>query len=166
MCAARDLPTDLPMLMTVLLALHVVAATNWIGGMFFAYVILRPSMAGIEPASERPKLWRRVFERFFLFVSLSVVTLFVTGYAILFLHYDGFAGAGSHIHIMNAIGLVMFAAYGHLRFAAWPKFRKAVDAEDFETAGQRLNLIRRIVAFNLGLGWVTIITAVTGPYWA
>lgn len=153
------------MLMTVLLALHVVAATIWIGGMFFAYVVLRPSVAGIEPASERPKLWRRVFDRFFLFVSISVVTLLVTGYAIIFVHYGGFAGTGGHIHIMNALGLIMFAAYGHLRFAAWPKFRNAVDDEDFETAGRRLDLIRKIVAMNLGLGWVTIIVAVTGPHW-
>lgn len=153
------------MTMTILLALHIVAATIWVGGMFFAYVILRPSMGGIEPASERPKLWRRVFERFFLFVSISVLTLLITGYAMLFLHFGGFAAAGLYIHIMNAVGLVMFAAYGHLRFAAWPKFRNAVDAGDFEDAGRRLATIRKVVAINLGLGWVTVITAATGPYW-
>jgi len=153
------------MLMTILLALHIVAATIWVGGMFFAYVILRPSIGGIEPASERPKLWRRVFERFFLFVSISVVTLLATGYAMLFLHFGGFAGAGVHIHLMNALGLVMIAAYGHLRFAAWPKFRRAVDDGAFEEAGKRLTTIRYIVATNLGLGWVVIITAATGPHW-
>ena len=153
------------MLMTVLLALHVVAATVWVGGMFFAYVILRPSVGGIEPATERPKLWRRVFDRFFLYVSISVVTLFATGYGIIFLVYGGFAGLGFHIHLMNLTGLIMFAAYGHLRFAAWPKFRNAVDDGDFETAGKRLNLMRYIIAVNLGLGWITILTAITGPYW-
>lgn len=153
------------MLMTILLALHIVAATVWVGGMFFAYVILRPSMGGIEPPPERPKLWRRVFERFFVYVSISVITLLATGYIMMFHVFGGFAGAGSHIHVMHLTGWVMFLAYGHLRFAAWPKFRNAVDAGEFEEAGKRLGLIRKVVAFNLGLGWITIIAGATGPYW-
>ncbi|MDF1793302.1 MAG: CopD family protein [Thalassobaculaceae bacterium] len=153
------------MTMTVLLALHIVAATIWVGGMFFAYVILRPAIGGIEPASERPKLWRRVFQRFFLFVSIAVITLIATGYAMLVHVFGGFAGAGIYIHIMHGVGLIMFLAYGHLRFAAWPKFRNAVDAGDFAEAGQRLGLIRKIVAVNLGLGWIAIIAGATGPYW-
>jgi uncharacterized membrane protein len=153
------------MLMTILLALHIVAAVIWVGGMFFAYVILRPSIAGIEPAPERPRLWRRVFERFFLFVSISVVTLLLTGYAMIFGYFGGFAGVHVSVHIMHLLGLVMFAAYGHLRFAAWPKFRRAVDGEDFEEAGKRLNTIRTIVAVNLGLGWLTVIAGSTGRYW-
>lgn len=153
------------MTMTVLLALHIVAATIWVGGMFFAYVVLRPAVGGIEPAPERPRLWRRVFHRFFLFVSGSVLVLLATGYAMLFLVFGGFAGAGVYIHIMHGIGLIMFLAYGHLRLAVWPKFRDAVDAGDFEQAGGRLNLIRKIVHVNLGLGMVTIIVAATGPYW-
>jgi uncharacterized membrane protein len=153
------------MAMTLLLAVHIVAAVIWVGGMFFAYVVLRPSIAGIEPAPERPRLWRRVFERFFLFVTISVIALLVTGYGMLFHVFGGFAGAGMYIHIMHLTGWVMALAYGHLRFAAWPKFRNSVDAEDFEEAGQRLGTIRRIVAFNLGLGWITVIVGATGPYW-
>ncbi|MEQ8586246.1 MAG: CopD family protein [Thalassobaculaceae bacterium] len=153
------------MTMTVLLALHIVAATIWVGGMFFAYVVLRPAVAGIEPPPERVKLWRRVFDRFFTYVSLSVLALLASGYGMLFIGFGGFAGAGAYIHIMHLTGLVMFLAYGHLRFAAWPKFRKAVDADDFEQAGRRLGLIRKIVAVNLALGWITVIVGSTGRYW-
>ncbi|WPZ32822.1 CopD family protein [Thalassobaculum sp. OXR-137] len=153
------------MTMTVLLALHIVAATVWVGGMFFAYVVLRPAVGGIEPAPERPRLWRRVFDRFFLFVSISVLTLLATGYAMLFVVLGGFANAGIHIHIMNGVGLLMMLMYGHLRFAVWPKFRNAVDAGDFEQAGTRLVLIRKIVHVNLGLGMITMIVAATGRYW-
>lgn len=153
------------MTMTVLLALHIVAATIWVGGMFFAYVVLRPAVGGIEPAPERPRLWRRVFHRFFLFVSGSVLVLLASGYAMLFLVFGGFAGAGVYIHVMHGIGWIMFLAYGHLRFAVWPKFRDAVDAGDFEQAGARLNLIRKIVHVNLALGMITIIVGATGPYW-
>lgn len=153
------------MTMTVLLALHIVAATIWVGGMFFAYVVLRPAVGGIEPPPERARLWRRVFERFFLYVSLSVLALIATGYGMIFLVFGGFAGVDPYVHIMHAVGLIMFLAYGHLRFAAWPKFRNAVDSDDFEQAGRRLGLIRKIVAVNLGLGWVTVIVGATGRYW-
>ena len=153
------------MTMTVLLALHIVAATIWVGGMFFAYAVLRPAVGGIEPATERARLWRRVFHRFFLLVTLSVLVLLATGYGMLFLVFGGFAGAGVYIHIMHAIGWIMFLAYGHLRFAAWPKFRNAVDAGDFDQAGKRLALIRKIVLVNLVLGMITVVIAGTGPYW-
>ena len=81
------------------------------------------------------------------------------------MEFGGFAGAGIHIHIMNLTGFVMMGLFGHLYFAEWLKFRRAVDAEDFPTAGARLNRIRVIVATNLGLGWVTIIVGATGRYW-
>ena len=35
------------MLHSVLVALHVLAAIIWVGGMFFAYVMVRPAMAGL-----------------------------------------------------------------------------------------------------------------------
>lgn len=153
------------MLMTVLLTLHVIAAIIWVGGMFFAYVILRPSIGEIEPPAERPRLWRRVFERFFREVSISVVVLLATGYAMVFFVFGGFSGVGIHVHVMNATGLLMFLIYGHLRFGVWPKFRNAVDADDFATAGAKLDSIRRIVAINLGLGLVTVVAGATGRYW-
>ena len=77
----------------------------------------------------------------------------------------GFAYAGIHIHIMNLTGFLMMGLFGHLYFAEWSKFRRAVDGEDFPAAGQRLNRIRMIVATNLGLGWITIIVGATGRYW-
>ena len=30
-------------------ALHVLAAVVWVGGMFFAYLVLRPAVGGIAP---------------------------------------------------------------------------------------------------------------------
>ena len=46
--------------MAVLLALHVLAAVIWVGGMFFAYMVLRPSAGPLESASRhRPRLLLR-----------------------------------------------------------------------------------------------------------
>jgi len=149
----------------LLIALHTLAAVIWIGGMFFAYVVLRPSIGGIEPAPERPRLWRRVFARFFPWVSASVLVLIVTGYALVFGQFGGMASVGLHIHVMQGLGWIMFLLYGHLYFASWSRFRRAVDAGDMPAAAPALAGIRRIVAINLALGLIVAAVGASGRYW-
>ena len=155
----------MPYTMIIALAIHIVSAVIWVGGMFFAYTCLRPSMGTLEHAPDRLRLWRSVFARFFRYVTMDIVLLIASGYWMIFMEFGGFAGAGVHIHIMNLTGFLMMGLFGHLYFAEWLKFRRAVDAQDFPTAGARLNRIRMIVAINLGLGWITIIVGTTGRYW-
>ena len=45
-------------------AVHVLAAVIWVGGMFFAVLVLRPSAGALKP-SDRLPLWGRVFGKFF-----------------------------------------------------------------------------------------------------
>lgn len=149
----------------VLIALHALAAVIWVGGMFFAYIVLRPSIGGIDPAPERPRLWRRVFARFFPWVSAAVVVLVVTGYALVFGHFGGMAAVGLHVHVMQGLGWVMFLLYGHLYFVSWRRFRTAVDAGDLQAAAPALAGIRRIVAINLAFGLVVAAIGASGRYW-
>lgn len=149
----------------ILLALHALSAVVWVGGMFFAYVVLRPSIAGIEPAPERARLWSRVFARFFPWVWVAVFTLPTTGYALIFGLHGGMAGVGPHVHLMQGLGWVMFLLFGHLYFASWRRFRAAVDTGDLQAAGPALAGVRRIVAINLILGLIVVTIAATGRYW-
>ncbi|MEJ1958254.1 MAG: hypothetical protein WDM70_01360 [Nitrosomonadales bacterium] len=41
--------------------LHLLAVILWVGGMFFAYVVLRPSAVEILQSPERLRLWDKVF---------------------------------------------------------------------------------------------------------
>ncbi len=152
-------------MIALLIALHALAAIVWVGGMFFAYVVLRPSIAGIEPAAERPRLWRRTFARFFPWVSVAVLVLIVSGYALVFGHFGGMAGVGLHVHVMQGLGWIMFLLYGHLYFAAWGRFHRAVDAGDLAAAAPALAGIRRVVAINLGLGLAVVAIGASGRYW-
>ena len=149
--------------MSVLVALHALAAAVWVGGMFFAYIVLRPSVGPLQPP-ERLALWRRVFGRFFPWVWASVIVLFATGFAALFGHFGGFAGAGIYIHIMLAIGLVMTALFVYLYYLPWRLFRQAVDSGAPTEAVPQLNRIRHIVAVNLVLGLVTVAIGAGGRY--
>ncbi len=146
------------------LAFHILAAVIWVGGMFFAYVMLRPSARALEPALRLP-LWHRVFSRFFPWVWASIFALLASGYGMIFLGFGGFAGIGPHVHAMQATGIVMMLVFLHLFFAPWRRFRRAVAAGDFLGAGRNLEQIRLLVAINLVLGLVTVIVGASGRYW-
>lgn len=149
--------------MGFLIALHVLAAVVWVGGMFFAYLVLRPSVSSISLA-ERLPLWSRVFGRFFLFVWLAIITLLVTGYWMLFNVYGGFAGAPVYIHIMHGLGWLMFLMFAHLFFAPWRRLRAALEAGTLDDASRYLNKIRIFVAANLFLGLFVVAIAAGGRY--
>ena len=86
------------------LTLHILGAVVWVGGMFFAYMVLRPAAGALEPP-RRLALWRGVFERFFPWVWASMLALLLSGYGMVFLALGGFGAVGVHVHLMNGIGL-------------------------------------------------------------
>jgi len=152
------------LLIAVLIALHVLAVAVWVGGMFFAYVVLRPS-AGPLAAEARLQLWQRVFRRFFPWVWASIAVLLASGYGMMFLVFGGFAGAVLYIQLMQGIGILMMLLFLHLYFGPWRRFSAAVEGGHFPEAAKRLAQIRRIVGINLALGLLTIVVGASGRFW-
>jgi uncharacterized membrane protein len=148
----------------VLLAIHIISAVIWVGGMVFAHFVLRPAALALEPPLRLP-LFRRVFERFFPAVWAIVVLLLATGFGMVYSVFGGFAGSPVYVQIMLGLGIVMMLAFGHLFFGPWRRMRQALDRADFAGAGAALNQIRVIVVFNLYLGLIVIVVAATGRYW-
>lgn len=140
--------------------LHTISAVVWVGGMFFAYVVLRPATGPLDPAV-RLALWRRVFNEFFAWVFAAVILLLVTGFA---LFLGGYA-AGPHVHVMMAIGIIMVLIFLHLYFAPWKRFRAALDIGDNAVAAAQLNQIRFLVLVNLILGLINVAIGGSGRYW-
>ena len=151
--------------MTMLVVLHVLAAVVWVGGMFFAYMVLRPAAGPLEPAL-RLALWRRVFSGFFPWVWASIAVLLASGYAMLFIHFGGFARAGLHIHLMQTTGILMMLLFAHLFFAPRRRFSRAVETGALAEAAAALNQIRRSVAINLVLGLLTVTVGASGRFWS
>src|SRR5690606_41416349 len=67
--------------------LHILGFTIWIGGMFFAYMALRPVVADQLEGPPRLSLWAGVFGKFFPWVWLSIALV-----------------PGSGLHMMALIG--------------------------------------------------------------
>ena len=153
------------MLATALaLTLHVLGAVVWVGGMFAAYVCLRPAAGKLE-APQRLGLWRRFFTKFFPWVWVSVVLLLLSGYWMLLTSFGGFAGAPFYINLMQVLGLIMVVLFVWLFHGPWLKFKRAVDAENWPLAGAQLNRIRVIIMVNLPLGLIVVVIGGTGRYW-
>jgi uncharacterized membrane protein len=133
-------------MLSLLLALHVVAAVAWVGGIFFAFMALRPAAMALEPPL-RVALWQRAFTRFFPWVWVFVLTLLVTGHALM-----GFGLRGTHVLLMMAGGWIMALLYVYLYFGPYQRLSAAVAAQDVPAAAAALGAARPIMAINLLLG--------------
>lgn len=148
--------------MGLALAVHTLFAAIWVGGMFFAYVCLRPTLAGVD-ARTRTTLWAQVLHRFFWYVFLSSGLLLGTG-----LHMirglGGMAAVGLHVHLMLGLGLLMMLLALHVWFAPLTRLKRAVLAGDVAEAGRRLGQVRVFVGINLVIGLAVIAIASGGRY--
>ncbi len=138
-----------------LLALHVLGAVVWVGGMAFALLVLRPSLA-VLPGETRLALHAEVFRRFFRIVAHVVPTMIVTGYAMLFLGYGGFSRAAWPVHAMNGLGLVMSVVFVAILAGPWRAMRQATAGRDSVLAMAAVARIRRLIWLNLALGVLTV----------
>ena len=148
----------------VLTALHALSAVVWVGGMVFAFMVLRPTVDTLDVPTKMTVL-AGIFRRFFIWVWHAVVILPATGYALMFTTFGGFAGSAPYIHIMQGISWIMTALFLFLFFGPYPPFRKAVVAADWPQAAVHLPLIRRLIAVNLVLGIITVALGAGGRYW-
>jgi len=149
------------MLYATLLCLHLLAATLWVGGMAVMHFAVRPAAVQTLQPPMRLPFMAAALGRFFTGVNVSVLVLLLTGLAMV-LDSGGFAAAHWSVHAMFAIGLVMMAVYGHIRFAAFPRLRQAVATHQWPVAAAQLNAIRQRVALNLALGILVFVLAIVG----
>ncbi|MFK7893263.1 MAG: CopD family protein [Granulosicoccus sp.] len=143
--------------------LHGLAATVWVGGMFFAYLVLRPSLAALE-TDARFLLWVAIFSRFFFWVWISVLLLLLSGYWLVFRSFGGFSTSPLYVHIMHLAGLFMFSLFAFLFVRPWSALKQCVQEKQWMSAGHALNVIRRIVLINLITGLVLISIVYAGRH--
>lgn len=144
------------------LPLHLLAAALWVGGMFFAYLALRPA-AGALPPAERFPLWGRTFQKFFPWVWGFILVLPITGYTMAL--QRGFDQLGMHVHLMQGLGWLMIGLFLHAYFAPYRRLTACIAQQDWAAAAQQLARLRRLVGINLVLGLLTIILGASGRYW-
>ncbi len=138
--------------------LHILGFTIWVGGMFFAYMALRPMAATRLEPPQRLSLWEGVFGKFFPWVWLCVATILASGLYMM-------AQLGKppmYVSAMFGLGIVMILLFAHVFFAPFKRLKRAVAAQDWQAGGAALGQIRMLVGINLSLGLVTIVVGTLG----
>src|SRR5690606_29492150 len=143
--------------------LHVLAALAWVGGMFFAWTILRPAAVTALQAPERLTLWVAVFKRFFVWVWVAVLILPISGMGMIHLSFKSMENLPRYVQIMMGLFLAMLALFLRVRLLGLPALQRAVEARDWPAGGTALGRIRRLVGINLLIGVIVIALAAARP---
>jgi len=144
------------------LALHLLAAVVWVGGMFFAYLCLRPVAAAQLQPGARFALWAGVFERFFPWVWAAVLVLPASGYYLAASMYGDYREALPYVWVMTGVGVAMILIFLYVWFVPYRGLRSAVAAHDMPAAGAALARIRRLIGINTVLGVAVVVIAGSG----
>ncbi len=144
----------------IFLFLHLAGVALWVGGMFFAWMCLRPVAAvQLEPPA-RLKLWGAVFARFFPWVWAAVSAILISGLVTVLV--VGMGQAPIHWHLMLLLGLVMAGIFVYVFQFPYARLTAAVTNQDWPAGGAALGQIRQLIGINLILGYVTIAVASLG----
>ncbi len=146
--------------MRIALLLHLFGVVVWVGGMFFAYMALRPVAAAVLEPPQRLGLWTGVFAKFFPWVWLSVALILTSGLYMLMLM--GGASAPLYVLAMLVLGVLMMLIFVHVFFAPYKKLKRAVAEQAWPAGGAALGQIRILIGINLSLGLITLAVAILG----
>ena len=142
---------------------HLIAGTVWLGGMTFMLFALRPAALATLEAQSRAQLMGQVWRRFFALVLAAIVVLFATGthlYTQTFRAARLATGEGSvplGWNVMLVLGLSMMLIFGHIYFAGFKKYTRAIAAGEWPLAAKAAGLIHTMTVINFSLGWAAIV---------
>ncbi|NKB77417.1 MAG: hypothetical protein GKR96_10355 [Gammaproteobacteria bacterium] len=150
-------------MMSLALMLHVLAVVIWVGGMFFAYCLLRPVLGAVD-GPQRLTIWAGTFKKFFPWVWVCIIVLFLTGFYMIN-QMGGFSAIGNHINLMGGLGMLMALIFKFVYVAPFRHLCRGVDEQKWEVAAYALGTIRKLVLVNLSLGILTIVSATALKAW-
>jgi uncharacterized membrane protein len=148
-----------PWLRDLLLALHLLSAAIWVGGMFYAIVVLRVGLAVLD-AGPRLQVQMVTLKKFFFYVWHVMPIMILTGWAMVFLVYGGFAVLPWSINVMQGLGILMALVFAYAFFGPWQRLRRAI-----RPAPDLVPRIRSLIVTNLVLGMATIAVGAFGHVW-
>ena len=152
------------MLFPIAITLHLLSAVVWIGGMFFAYICLRPSLPETLELPQAARLVHASFGRFFRWVWAAVIILLLTGFYMAFIRY-GFGVWPLWLYTMMGLGIVMMLLFAHVYFVPFRRLGTGLAESDAESVRRAITQIRTTVGVNLCLGMIVVVSASAGRNW-
>jgi len=150
---------SLALLRDVMLAIHLLAAAAWVGGMLYALVVLRPALAVLD-AGPRLQVHMLTLKRFFLVVWHAMPLMLLTGWGMVFSVWGGMAHLPWYVNWMQALAIVMAVVFLYTYFGPAMRLRRAI-----RPGPEILARIRLMITVNLVLGAATIVIGSFGHGW-
>jgi uncharacterized membrane protein len=144
---------------TILVAIHILSAAAWVGGMLYALVVLRPALAVLEPA-QRLQIQLMTLKRFFLVVWHAMPLMLITGWAMIWAVGWDMGHLPWYVNVMQGLGLVMAGVFLYAFFGPFRRLRRAI-----RPGAELLDRIRLLITVNLAIGAVVICVASFGVQW-
>ncbi len=148
--------------MAIAVTLHLLGVIVWVGGMFFAHMVLRGALNKVLEPQDRLPLMLKVFDGFFPWVWVSVILVLASGYWMLFIAYE--AETRLWLSLMSVVGTLMAAIFVFIYTIPYHQLSRALKAHDMPKAVAAITLIRQLILTNLSLGLLTTVIAVVGKY--
>jgi uncharacterized membrane protein len=139
-----------------LLAIHVLSAVVWVGGMFYALVVLRPALSVLD-AAPRLQMHMLTLKRFFLVVWHAMPLMLLTGWGMIIAAGWDMGHLPLYVNAMQGLGLVMAGIFLFTYFVPFRRLRRAI-----RPGPELLGRIRILVTTNLILGVLVILIATFG----
>jgi uncharacterized membrane protein len=146
-------------LLNTLLALHILAAAAWVGGMLYALVVLRPALSVLD-AQPRLQVHMLTLKRFFLVVWHAMPVMLLTGWGMIGAAGWGMATLPWYVNAMQGMAILMAAIFLYTFFGPFRRLRRAI-----RPGAELLDRIRLMVTINLVLGAAVIVVASLGHVW-
>jgi uncharacterized membrane protein len=145
--------------LTALLAVHILSAVVWVGGMFYALVVLRPAL-GVLDAGVRLQMHMLTLKRFFLVVWHAMPLMLLTGWGMIGLAGWDMGHLPWYVNTMQGLALVMAGIFLFTFFGPFRRLRRAI-----RPGPELLDRIRLAITVNLALGVVIVVVASFGQGW-
>ncbi|MES9827989.1 MAG: CopD family protein [Candidatus Thiodiazotropha sp.] len=148
--------------MSIAMTLHIIGVIIWVGGMFFAHMVLRPALNDSLEAPQRLSFLLRVFDGFFPWVWVAVIAVVASGFWMLFMFYED--NIGLWLGFMTVVGILMSAIFVFIYAIPYQQLGVARKEDDKPKLVEAVSLIRQLILINLTFGMLVTVVAVVGKY--
>ena len=148
--------------MGMAVTVHLLGVIIWVGGMFFAHMVLRGAVNETLEPEQRLPLMLKVFDGFFPWVWLSVILILASGYWMLFFVYE--TETTHWLGFMSVAGTLMAAIFVFIYAIPYHQFSNAIKSQDLAKAVASVTLIRQLILTNLVLGLLVTLTTLLGRH--
>jgi uncharacterized membrane protein len=148
--------------MAIAVTLHLLGVIVWVGGMFFAHMVLRVALNKMLEPQVRLPLMLTVFDSFFPWVWASVILILASGYWMLFVVYE--TESTFWLNFMSVVGTLMAVIFLFIYAIPYHQLGRALKTRDMPRAVSAISQIRQLILVNLTLGTVTTVVTLFGKY--